>query len=888
MSTLETYFEYDKTYTKQYGPNAIILMQIGSFYEMYQMGTLDHNKNIVAPQKIQELARSLDIILTQRNNGGTGLGNAYMCGFPDYKLDVYKDKLVRRGYTLVIVSQVTPPPKPERKVTEIVTPGTYIDDTLISNNILSMHIEKHIKNHKTVHIYGLATIDILTGNVVIYETDSDEEAYRFITTYEPREVLYQCDFDPADIIKFLELKNLHKVSKKNSIEFCKQYFSRVYQLSDIHPRANVEQVQHSAILLYRSASLALTSLFEFINTYHGSVIKNIKFPIVEKPLDTLVLTHNTIKQLDLLNFDSSEKNHTLLSIIDKTHTMMGRRLLRDRMLHPSCDVQEINKRLDAAEEAIPLIDKLVVHLRKIVDLDYKYRRIRMVRLISPEFQLIDSSFTEVLSIAKICKKSKFLNCSLIPKVEKIQEFYNSKFKVHKMNSSDSFIKKGIYPKIDKLQEVIKDCLMKIDDEIAKINKKVECSIDLKYNEIDKYYLRVAIKKGREIKEKFPSKIYKFNKTECKIKCTVISEVGVELHSARVKLEPLLKAAYWEILEEFMNTFESDLFKINEYVAAVDVAVSSAKFSETYSRPVIRNSRMTGLCAKKMRHPIVEKIIDTKYVSNDIEMGSILLYGPNMAGKSTYMRALGLNVILAQMGMFVAAKKFELKPFKKLMTRIVGSDNQTKGMSKFMIEMTESKLFLEGADESTLVLGDEICSGTEHTSAIGLVAASIVSLVNRKAHFLFATHLHELTEIDEVESLIKDGSLSVKHAKYRNVSTQTDDFRSIHDGQGPKNYGIEIAKELGLPFEFLELASKIRNRLDNTDIVSNKPSHFNAKFMMTECSTCGSRKDLHVHHKIGQCTANDAGFVGGSEKFHKNELHNLITLCKKCHVKVHTF
>lgn len=922
MSTLEQYFEYDKLYTKQYGPNTIILMQIGSFYEMYQMGILDHNKNIIAPAKIQDLARNLDIILTQRNNGGTGLGNAYMCGFPDYKLDVYKDKLVRKGYTLVIVSQITSPPKPERKVMEVITPGTYIDDTLLSNCIIGMHIEKYIKNHKNINIYGFAVIDILTGNVTMYETNSDEEAYRFITTYEPREIIYQCDFDSSEIMKFLELEryNKHSDSEKITMEFCKQYIRKVYDLGCIRElNQNTDN-----LLIYRGASIALTLLFKFINTYHSSTINNLKFPVIEKPSNTLILTHNTIKQLDLIKSDENN-NSNLLTIIDKTHTMMGKRLLRDRLLHPSCDIGEINRRLDIAEEAIPLVDKLVVHLRKIIDLDYKYRRIRMLRLQPSEFKQIDLSLESVLNIAKICKKTKLLsnivlsnNTNITESIKNIQKFYNEKFQLDKMDLSDSFIQDGIYPKIDKLQEIIKDCLKKYKKLIKLINTKIECSIELKYNEIDKYHLRTAVKKGKEIKEKFPDFVYKFNKTDCKINSSDIVEIGAVLKNARDKLDPLLKKAYLEILDEFMNTYQTDLYKINDYIAIIDVAVSSAKFTETYTRPIliepieesyepIADDFCISVRASKMRHPIVEKIIDTKYVSNDIEAGAILLYGPNMAGKSTYMRALGLNVILAQMGMFVAAKKFELCPFKKLMTRIVGSDNQAKGMSKFMIEMTESKLFLEDADQHTLVLGDEICSGTEHSSAIGLVAASICSLIKKRACFLFATHLHELTEIDEIAEIIKKGRLYIKHAKFHvsscdNLSLNChnsipSEIHSICDGQGPKNYGIEIAKVLGLPFEFLELASEIRNRLDNTDIVSNRPSHFNTKFLMTECSTCGSRKDLHTHHKIGQCTANKNGYVTSiddrssigkdSETFHKNELHNLIVLCKKCHVKIHT-
>lgn len=913
--TIAQYFEYVDKYSKLYGEKSVVLIQIGSFYECYEHGYKDDNDMYVIPPKIEELSRLLDCVLTQRNTkNNNGLNCPFMFGFPDYKIDMYKEKLVRFGYSVIIVSQVTLPPEPKRDITEIITPGTYIESGKINNNLLCIYLERLTRNHKSIYLYGLAVVNIITGTVDVYETPSNEEAFKFVSIYEPQEIILYTTMEKEhqkEVHNFLELSRynanwlpLENLDIIKNISFRSQFLSKIYKDYDF---GNLDPVVYMEIERYKSAQIGLVLLFNYINKFHGSLLEKICIPHVEKPDSCLVLSHNTIQQLELL---PQPDIVSLFKIIDKTQTVMGRRLLRERMLQPSSDVDEINKRLDMIDEISHVVNEISI-LRKIIDLDYKFRRIHLYRLTFDEFRNIDTSLEAIGEILNILyKNNKKLptlnkigvhkNSVLIQKLKDAREYYKKYFCVDKMTTNnDSFLQRDKFPKIDELQDTIAAALKKFNSVILKCDSLVPGSgtVEIKYNENDKYYIKIPIKRARILEKHadFKSFTFKYLKTECKITSSNLKEQSDLLKDAREKLSPLLKEAYYKTLNKWMNKYQNDLEELIRCIAIIDVSASMLKLSRQngYVRPILTESDHSGVVAIKMRHPVVERIIDSPFVSNDFDIGrekpGWLLYGPNMAGKSTFMRSPGLNVILAQMGSHVACESMKLMPFTKLMTRIVGGDNQSKGMSKFMIEMCESRIFLQDADKRTLVLGDEICNGTENSSALGLVAAAIDILVKRKVCFLFATHLHQLTTIKEVSDLIKSNDIYVCHASVETVAAnlKLNFNRKLQQGQGPSNYGIEIAKGLGLPLDYINLAMEIRNRIDNTDIINNKKSRYHNKIHMTECTACGARKNLETHHKIEQRTADEYGFVvsESGDKFHKNSIFNLAVLCDECHLKI---
>jgi DNA mismatch repair protein MutS len=311
----------------------------------------------------------------------------------------------------------------------------------------------------------------------------------------------------------------------------------------------------------------------------------------------------------------------------------------------------------------------------------------------------------------------------------------------------------------------------------------------------------------------------------------------------------------------------------------------------YTRPTYIKSESAGMSVEDLRHPILERVhTDTPYIPHTLSLGShktqevgaehgILLYGVNAAGKSSLSKAIGLAVLMAQIGMPVAASAMTLAPYNGLYTRILGNDNLWAGMSSFVVEMTELRTIL-GAGPRSLVLGDELCAGTETTSAIAIVGAGIQRLVEKNVQFFFATHLHELADVPEIAGIptVKPYHLTVQSQRDCLVYD-----RKLKEGTGPAMYGLEVCKGLDMDPVFLELAVELRRKWEGAVDLA-KVSRYNAAVPVQMCDACGSRTALETHHIVPQAAANQGGFVATGR--HKNEKGNLVVLCGSCHDKHH--
>jgi DNA mismatch repair protein MutS len=293
----------------------------------------------------------------------------------------------------------------------------------------------------------------------------------------------------------------------------------------------------------------------------------------------------------------------------------------------------------------------------------------------------------------------------------------------------------------------------------------------------------------------------------------------------------------------------------------------------------------------LRHPLIEIVqTDLPYIANDIALGGvgdnpsgILLYGINAAGKSSYMKSVGLALIMAQAGMYVAADTFAFSPYDHIFTRIPGGDNLFKGQSTFVAEISELRTILNEGTHRSLVIGDELASGTESVSAISIVAAGVKTLADRHASFIFATHLHEVAQLAVIQGL---ANVAIFH-----ISVHYDDARGVlvydrllKPGCGETLYGLEVCKSLDMPLAFMQLAHTIRKehlRLSPT-VVDTKVSRYSSEVFVDVCSVCHQRAE-EVHHIQHQARADKDGFIG---RMHKNDAHNLVALCQTCHDKVH--
>jgi DNA mismatch repair protein MutS len=372
------------------------------------------------------------------------------------------------------------------------------------------------------------------------------------------------------------------------------------------------------------------------------------------------------------------------------------------------------------------------------------------------------------------------------------------------------------------------------------------------------------------------------------------------HKLRIEMDYLKStviSVYKDLIQDFSDNYLADLKDITEFITTIDIVKAGAKMAieKSYVAPeIVRNEEgdndKSFISFKGIRHPIIEHINQKiEYVDNDICLGQdnldgILLFGVNASGKSSLMKAVGINLILAQAGFYVACKEMKYSPFEYLFTRIWNNDNIFKGQSTFEVEISELKSIIKNAGNKSLVLGDELCSGTETVSASAIVTAGIKKLSRNKAKFIFATHLHFLADSQHLINLdnVRNYHLSVL---YDQANQRLIYDRKLKEGSGPSTYGLEVCKAMGLEDDFLQDAFQIRNEITNESLgsfLNNKQSKYNMNVRITECQVCNSPGE-DVHHIQFQCSADNNGKIGSIDK---NRESNLVVLCKKCHNSVH--
>lgn len=398
---------------------------------------------------------------------------------------------------------------------------------------------------------------------------------------------------------------------------------------------------------------------------------------------------------------------------------------------------------------------------------------------------------------------------------------------------------------------------------------------------------------------------KQNKTNKSIHHPKIDECCRTISSTKHALRELTARVYGQMVENFVR-FQPSLDKISRFITMIDMLWNKATIAKKhhYCRPTIDTQAPKSFVkACGLRHALIEQFLTSEtYVENDLTIGDgetdgVLLYGTNAVGKTTFIRSLGVAVIMAQAGLFVPCSSFQYKPYRRIFTRIIGNDNIFKGLSTFEVEMSELRTILRMADENSLILGDELCSGTETVSAISIFVAGIQKLHESKCSFIFATHLHEIVDYDEIQSL---RTVSLKHMEvsYNKELDLLVYDRKLKAGSGANVYGLEVCKSLHLPSDFLEMANevRIRHQLERKasdrkegdpelvgGLLSLKPSRYNAGKLVHICEKCGKNMGTEVHHLEHQSNADKDGFIGN---VHKNHLANLMTLCEKCHTDIH--
>lgn len=956
---VKDYFEIHDYYSKIYGKGrTIVLMQVGSFHEAYCTDS--------AGLDLVKLSQQIDVFCTKKNSSlPLSTSNPRMMGFPIFVTRNFIDKLIDLNYTVVLIDQVSEPPKPERKVTGIFSPATHIENkTNKSTHLVSVVLDKvKVATNSYQLCIGLASYDLTTGEGAVFETYSKpddvliglDDTQRFFETYPPREIILENNLTDSDLIAGMKVNEILgylgiapestysvKITSHKKPAWQKNLFEQIYKLD-----TNIDIVEILGLQFLNWARLSLTLLLDYVMSHQPRLLEKLAVPELFSSHKYLYLGNRALDQLDVFNKSNGNQETCLFKIINYTKTQIGKRYLHTQLSMPLIDTIELNKRYETIDVIIKNAhsENLIKYLEDIYDLDKLIRKLE-INMISPgELYQMYISFYQINKLSEYLLESNLgktfdINKKIIKETVGLENWIGKSFAVEKINglnfnnffeSENSFYQKDIHEELDQLQNsidlaqnfmgyLIKALEIHIDDKVyfKKASKKpddknsdeldTKSLITLKFNERDGHYLLITNRRCDILRKNLanqktlhvgsttikPSDL-EFNElpksSSTKITCKTIQEMSKNLVVLKQTMAKKLKEFFKSDMIKFSKDYSSTMHMWAKKIAYIDFINSGAicSVSNHYSRPEINMKESSYLKAKEMRHPIVEKISsDTNYIPHDIELGKgtnqdgILLYGINSSGKSTLMKSIGLNVILAQIGYYTACTKFEYCPYTSLFTRISGNDNMFRALSAFMVEMTELMAILKRNDNKSLIIGDEICRGTEEKSANIIVCYMLETLANANSSFITATHLHQIASLNSVTKLDR---VKAKHLKIT-YDPENDTLiydRHLSDGQGETFYGLQVAKFLMKDKVFNERTSEILKEYEQFQ--SPSVSKYNSQVYMNCCEVCKVKSDLETHHIVWQKDFNEQEINPNKFYLKKNDSGNLVTLCRECHDKV---
>lgn len=701
------------------------------------------------------------------------------------------------------------------------------------------------------------------------------------------------------------------------------------------------------------ATQALCYLLDFVYQHNPQLVHKIAEPVFEHASKRLTLANHSLKQLNIIHDGNTKpsKYSCVSQMLNECFTPMGKRTFLHQLLNPICDMDALTKEYDITEHvltALPYFDHSVKdHLMHIKDLAKFERQIFLKRITPKSFATLHSNLQHVREIFYALRSNEVVMQYLQPGdlgtvCDQLMDFVAENLDLtlardleQYQHFETNFIQYGVDMDLDKKTdslllaesslEAIRAYLSQLIEHGEKKTTKVSDYVKIHETEKNNYSLVCTGRRCKLLEEALPSSetTVPLNLTVNGVPKTIgfliskgqlsydkqssannflsnpyIHSLCKSISSTKIAMKDHITTVYHRFVDS-MGTFQRELERIAQFVTQVDVLYTKASIAKKYNyvKPHIDPLATKAFVdAKGLRHCLIEQFqLNELYVTNDLALGhqdvdGILLYGTNAVGKTTLIRALGIAVIMAQAGLFVPCSSFVFKPYKHLFTRIIGNDNIFKGLSTFEVEMSELRTILRMMDADSLVLGDELCSGTETISAVSIFVAGIQRLYEAKSSFIFATHLHEIVDYDEITSLrtVHLKHMEVAYNKERDLLVYD---RKLKEGPGANMYGLEVCKSLHLPADFLERANEIRIKYnrggEGKSILSLKPSRYNTQKLMSLCEQCGKHMGTEVHHLQHQATANDDGIIVTNDAvFHKNHLANLMTLCEKCHLETH--
>ena len=901
----EEYGTHYKKYHETYGSTMTVCLMVGSFYELYDIRDTDTGKTLY---NIKEVTDHLGIQLTtKRDDVGPGKEGLF-AGFPDYTLHKHAARLTAMGWTVVVVDQVRDKSGKilRREVARILSPATHVEALGVAETPYLTAL------YSSATAFGLATLDLSTGTTTTYQGTQTNDILQHMSVFSPKELLvYSAEgCTETDVRKQyaipasipVHVRTIGSLGTFSSLEASAEYLRALYSIQSMLPPREYLCLNASVSVNTntRHAELALLFLLQFTEEHMPSAVKRLQRNQPWIPEQTVVCGGFALTQLQMTG------PHCVVDLFSSCLTPMGKRDIRNRLLRPRRDAATIRQRLAevAAAAATPAATRtsLERYLRYMGDLPRLHRRCLIATLTPPEFVVLGQSYSALDAMNREC----FLTSAFQPPsdLQDMLETYRATFLQHvsmdkALKASDDVTPWNVdaYPAVGALEAQICDVLKDLEALRTSLCKGAGLSpeaIRLEGREKEPFGLRAStttlkalricgLPKGASIQAL---------KAGGWIETPTLTTLNGRLVRLREALLQQSRITHLEACRALSDAGSTVWTALEEWASHVDCTYAIARTSveRGFVCPEVEDEQEgqeAYVELDKLRHPLVEATgTRVPYVHHDVrldaEVGGWLVYGMNASGKSTLMKAIGIAVLLAQAGCYVPAVRMRLRPFRAVYTRILNHDNLFAGLSSFAVEMTELRDILRSADANTLVLGDELCAGTESVSAMSLVAAGIQWLSARNAKYIFATHLHDLPRLLDPPALrLRIWHLQVEYdaATHRLVY-----HRALVPGSGSSLYGLEVARAMDLPLAFLEQAQANRRLLQGAVTQQEAPpSAWNRGIYKRSCEVCGATATLETHHIQPRAEA-ESGRLRDGTPVHAPS--NLVVLCAKCHDRHH--
>lgn len=887
-------------------------MLVGIFYELYDIVDPATNEG---QTNVKQAVEALGITLSTKKADGPKKEDCLFAGFPEQSLQKFAGILTKDGWTVVVAGQDkdVKGKVSGRSIIRIFSPGTHVEVAGVEAPYLAgVWFEEGDLKKGLPPTYAASVLDLTTGKMISYDgvaqgqVDqwSTDSLIHFFQVHVPKETIIW--WEGAKISCPSESTFRRRLGlTKGSVHIETTTFKEMPLYLEKMFTGSLLPLKEQLSIKKKCVEKVLCYLLRFAEDHMPSVKDIVSDHMIWSPEKAVYLGNNTLTQL---NYISSGQEQSIYSLFQKTLTSLGKRGLRDRLLYPSSNADEIQKKLTEVEYLYTTPTKSIESsLRFIHDLARLHHKIVVYSIDATDILALDQSYGSMMALqgtlqgSCMAMSSELESAFTVYQKQFLEIFDIEKAKISLGNQDISFLPSAKAPKVAEAEQKLKEVKKKVDETLDTILRWASLPADaLKIESLDSltYFFTGTKTILTVIKELGDKKGYPFPGFTIKLKKTSRGSIEFPLlegyHFQTLGYRQQLQTALKEELPALCRQIESTCWPLIEsWVSHVDVTLCLASVAKErgYVKPIIVDTVSSGIEATGLRHPLIESIqTRTEYIKHDVSLGfekdrGWLLYGMNASGKSSLMKSVGISVLLAQAGSYVPASSFKISPFQHILTRILNQDSIWSGLSSFAVEISELRDIFDRATNRSLVLGDELCSGTESISATSLVAAGIKHLHKKESRFMFATHLHGLHSLTDITSLSKLGTWHLR-VRYDPVTEKLIYDRTLHKGPGGTLYGLEVAKAMNLSFDILKEAHRYRKELlgevhEETALASS----WNSQITRKECELCKHPivKDLEVHHIRPRSEAVNKKFEDGSTM---NDLRNLIVVCQSCHDKHH--